>query len=106
LFTPIAARSWTMLSIICSVLQVCTDVAASSIRGIFIGVSSLRHLSSSGPYPLYLSGIGNLTGNNTATGLAIWVTGIHKPLRCGKLEIPLEGNCSWLLKIGNPRQGV
>jgi len=41
-----------MLSIICCVLQVATDIAASGIRGLFIGVPSLRHLSSSGCCPL------------------------------------------------------
>jgi len=107
LITPVAAAwSWTMSSIICYVPQVCTDVTASGIRGIFIRVPSLRHLSSSGSCPLYLSGLGNPTGSNTTAGLVLGVTRIHKPLRSSKVEIPLEGIGSWLLKIGNPRQGV
>jgi hypothetical protein len=49
---------------------------------------SPRHLSSSGSYPLDLSGLGDPTGNNAAAGLALRVAGTHKPLYHGKVEIP------------------
>ena len=75
-----------MSSIIYSALQVSADVAASGIRGICIGVSSLIHPSSSGSYPLYLSGLGNATGSNTTAGIA-------------RVEIPLEGN--WFMTSQN-----
>jgi hypothetical protein len=52
---------------------------------------SPRHLSSSGSYPLDLSSLGDPTGSNATTSLALWVTGTHKPLQQGKVEIPLEG---------------
>jgi len=81
------------------VFLVATDVTASGIRGIIIGVPSLRHLSSSGCCPLYLYGLGNPTSSSTAAGLALGVTGIHKPLCYGKVEITLEGN--WLMTPQN-----
>jgi hypothetical protein len=37
LVTPVAIRTWTISSIICSVFQVATDDAASGIRGVYIG---------------------------------------------------------------------
>jgi hypothetical protein len=46
-----------------------------------------RHLSSSGSYPLDLSGLGDPTGSNATAGLALRVTGTHKPLYHGKVEI-------------------
>ena len=41
---------------------------------------------------LYLYSLGNLTGSSTAAVLALGITGIHKPLHYGKVEIPLEEN--------------
>jgi hypothetical protein len=38
LVTPVAIRSWTIPGIICSVLQVVTDIAASGSTGICIRV--------------------------------------------------------------------
>jgi hypothetical protein len=52
---------------------------------------SPRHLSSSGSYPLDLSGLGDPTGSNATAGFALRVTGTHKPLYHGKVEIPLKG---------------
>jgi hypothetical protein len=51
--------------------------------------SSPRHLSSSGSYPLELSGLGDPPGSNVTAGLALRVTGTHKPLYHGKVEIPI-----------------
>jgi hypothetical protein len=53
---------------------------------------SPRHLSSSGSYPLDLSGLGDLTGSNATAGFALRVTGTHKPLYHGKVEIPTKGS--------------
>jgi hypothetical protein len=52
---------------------------------------SPRHLSSSGSYPLDLSGFGDPTGSNTTAGLALRVTGTHKPLYHDKVAIPTKG---------------
>jgi hypothetical protein len=52
---------------------------------------SPRHLSSSGSYPLDLSGLGDPTCSNATAGLALRVTGTHKPLYHGKVEIPIKG---------------
>jgi hypothetical protein len=57
-----------------------------------------RHLSSSGSYPLHLSGLGDITGSNATAGLALRVTGTHKPLYHGKVEIPIKGLVSWHTK--------
>jgi len=43
---------------------------------------SSRYLSSSGSYPLDLSGVGYHAGSNATAGLALRVTGTHKPLPC------------------------
>lgn len=51
---------------------------------------STGHLSSSGPYPLELSCLGNPTGSKAAAGLAVRVSGTHKPIHYGKVEIELE----------------
>jgi hypothetical protein len=51
---------------------------------------SPRHLSSSGSYPLDLSNLGDPTGINATAGLALRVTGTHKPLYHGKVEIPTK----------------
>jgi hypothetical protein len=53
---------------------------------------SPRHLSSPGSYPLDLSGLGDPTGSNATTSLALRVTGTHKPLYHGKVEIPTKDN--------------
>jgi hypothetical protein len=53
---------------------------------------SPRHLSLSVSYPLDLSGLGDPTGSNATTGLALRVTGTHKPLYHGKVKIPTKGN--------------
>jgi hypothetical protein len=52
---------------------------------------SPRHLSSSGSYLVDLSGLGDPTGSNATAGLALTVTGTHKPLYHGKEEIPIKG---------------
>jgi hypothetical protein len=52
---------------------------------------SPRHLSSSGFYPLDLSGLGDPSGSKATAGLALRVTGTHKPLYHGKVEIPIKG---------------
>jgi hypothetical protein len=54
---------------------------------------SPRHLSSSGSYPLELSGLGDPTGSNATAGLVLRVTGTHKPLYHGQVEIPTKGIC-------------
>jgi len=43
------------------------------------------YLSSSGSYPLHLSGLGDPAGSKTAAGVALRVTGIHKPLQHDKV---------------------
>jgi hypothetical protein len=50
---------------------------------------SSRYLSSSGYYPLDLPGVGDPAGSNATAGLALRVTGTHKPLHHSKVEIPL-----------------
>jgi hypothetical protein len=52
---------------------------------------SPRHLSSSGSYPLDPSGLGDPTGSNATAGFALRVTGTHKPLYHGKVEVPIKG---------------
>jgi hypothetical protein len=52
---------------------------------------SPRHLSSSGSYPLDLSGLGDPSGSNATTGLTLRVTGTHKPFYHGKVEILTRG---------------
>jgi hypothetical protein len=52
---------------------------------------SPRHLSSSGSYPLDLSGLEDPTGSNATAGSALRVTGTHKPLYHGEVEIPKKG---------------
>jgi hypothetical protein len=56
---------------------------------------SRRHLSFFGFYPLDLSGLGDPTGSNATAGLALRITGTHKLLYHGKVEIPIKGykNC-------------
>ena len=49
---------------------------------------SSRYLSSSGSYPLDLSGVGDPAGSNATADLALRVTGTHKPLHHDKVEIP------------------
>jgi hypothetical protein len=61
--------------------------------------SSPRHLSSSGSYPLDLSGLGDPTGSNAIAGLALRVTGTHKPLYHGKVVIPIKGSKNKHCKI-------
>jgi hypothetical protein len=46
----------------------------------------------SGFYPLDLSGLGDPIGSNATAGLALRVTGTHKPLYYGKVEIPIKGS--------------
>jgi hypothetical protein len=55
---------------------------------------SPRHLSLSSSYALDLSGLGDPTGSNATVGLALRVTGTHKPLYHGKVEIPIKGCAS------------
>jgi hypothetical protein len=74
----------------CSVLLVANDVAASGIREFLLDFPSPRHLSSSGSYPLDLSSLGDPTDSNATAGLALRVSGTHKPLYHGKVEIPIN----------------
>jgi len=53
---------------------------------------SSRYLSSSVSYPLDLSGLGDPAGSDATAGLALRVTGTHKPLHHDKVEILSEGN--------------
>ena len=46
---------------------------------------SSRYLSSSGSYPLDPSGLGDPAGSNATAGLALKVTGTHKPLHHDKV---------------------
>jgi hypothetical protein len=48
------------------------------------------YLSSSGFYPLDLSGLEDPVGSNAIAGLALRVIRTHKPLHPDKLEIPSE----------------
>jgi len=52
---------------------------------------SSRYLSSCGSYPLDLSGVGDPAGSNATAGLALRVTGTHKPLHNDRVEIPPWG---------------
>jgi hypothetical protein len=61
---------------------------------------SPRHHSSSGSYPLDLSGFGDPTGSNATAGLALRVTETHKPLYHGKVETPTKGMRFCLYIIG------
>ena len=56
---------------------------------------SSRYLSSSGSYPLDLSGVGNPAGSNATADLALRVTGTHKPLHHDKVEIPSGGSLAY-----------
>jgi hypothetical protein len=56
------------------------------------GFPSPRHLSSSGSYPFDLSGLGDPAGSNATAGITLRVTGTHKPLFHGKVEIPTKGS--------------
>jgi hypothetical protein len=49
---------------------------------------SSRYFSSSGSYPLDLSGVGDPPGSNATADLAFRVIGTHKPLHHDKVEIP------------------
>jgi hypothetical protein len=76
------------------VLQVVTDDAAFGIRGILSKFPLSRYLSSSGSYPLDLSGLGDPPGSNATASLALRVlfcTGTHKPLHHDRVEIPSGG---------------
>jgi hypothetical protein len=57
---------------------------------LLIGFPSPRHHSSSGSYAFDLSGLGDPTGSNATAGLALRVTGTHKPFYHGKVEIPIK----------------
>jgi hypothetical protein len=46
---------------------------------------SSRYLSSSGSYPLQLYGLGDPAGSSATAGLALRVTGTHKPLHYDKM---------------------
>jgi hypothetical protein len=47
---------------------------------------SSRYLSSSGSYPLDLSGMGDPAGSNATADLALRITGTHKPFHRDKVE--------------------
>jgi hypothetical protein len=49
---------------------------------------SSRYLFSSCSYPLDLSGVGDPASSNATAGLALRVTGTHKPLHHDKVDIP------------------
>jgi hypothetical protein len=59
---------------------------------------SSRYLSSSGSYPLDLSSVGDPAGSNATAGLALRVTGTHKPLHHDTVEIPSGGIKNTILK--------
>jgi hypothetical protein len=48
---------------------------------------SSRYLSSSGSYPLDLSGLGDPDGSNATADLALRATETHKPLHHDKVDI-------------------
>jgi hypothetical protein len=52
---------------------------------------SSRYLSSSGSYPHDLTGVRVPAGSNATAGLALRVTGTHKPLHHDKVVIPYGG---------------
>jgi hypothetical protein len=58
---------------------------------------SSRYLSSSGSYPLDLSGVRDSAGSNATADLALRVTGTYKPLHHEKVEIPSGGKLRILL---------
>jgi hypothetical protein len=60
---------------------------------------SSRYLSSSGSYPLDLSGVGDPGGSNATAGLTLRVTGTHKPLHRDKVKITLGVGVMYLLKF-------
>jgi hypothetical protein len=60
---------------------------------------SSRYLSSSGFYPLALSGVGDPAGSNATADLALRVTGTHNPLHHDKVEIPSGGYITCSIKI-------
>jgi hypothetical protein len=63
------------------------------------GFPSPRHLSSCGSNPFDLSGLGEPTGSNVTAGLALRVTGTHKPLYHGKVKIPTKGIQIWWIEF-------
>jgi hypothetical protein len=60
-------------------------------REFLLDFPSPRHLSSSGSYPLDLSGLGDPTGSNATAGFALRLIGTHKPLYHSKVEILIKG---------------
>jgi len=56
-----------------------------ALEELVLELPSPRHLSS-GSYPLDLYSLGDPTGSNAATGLALKVTGTHKPLNYRKVR--------------------
>jgi hypothetical protein len=52
---------------------------------------SSRYVSSSGSYPLELSGLGDPAGSNATAALALRVTGTHKLFHNDKVYIPSGG---------------
>jgi hypothetical protein len=72
------------------VLQVTTDVAASGIRRICVGVPSRKHLSSSGSCPLDLSGLEDTTVKNPEKKNWLGYRGVYLD-RKRKLKINQQG---------------
>jgi hypothetical protein len=68
-------------------------------RKFLLDFPSPRHLSLSVSYPLDLSSLGDPTGSNATASLALTVTGTHKPLYHGKVEIPIKGLILYQHKI-------
>jgi hypothetical protein len=64
---------------------------------------SSRYLSSSCSYPLDLSGMGDPAGSNATAGLALRVTGTHKPLHHDKVMLP-QTHLSAIIKTSIKKQ--
>jgi hypothetical protein len=67
------------------------------------GFPSPRHFSSSGSYPFDLSGLGGPTGSNATAGLAVRVTGTHKPL-VSSYELFNISGCDYIVRAGEHSQ--
>jgi hypothetical protein len=71
------------LNALLMLLQPASEESVSEVR-------SLRRLSSSGSYPVDLSALGDPTGSNGTTGLAVEGAGTHKPFHHGKVVLPFS----------------
>jgi hypothetical protein len=66
-------------------------------------VHSLRHLSSSGSYPVDLSSLRDPTGSNATAGLVVECAGTHKPLHHDKVVIPFRPSATNAVSSYGPR---